>query len=195
MPNYAYTTHYIEGCGEDIRNLYELLLRVDQHPEHEKRSAEYYGHMWWGYILRELLGENPEVDCRGSISRYELENEKCLYLEAESAWHAPYEIYDFLRQHFPSIKIFYYCECMDDGTMTTNDVDCKYFSTRYVVDREDYEPESFDTLAEMCQWLVSELEIFASSEDEAEDALRKYGEDNDIPTSLHICQVLPDEKQ
>lgn len=193
MPNNAYTTHYIEGSEEDIKCLYELIVRVDNHPNRKCREKGYYGHMWWGHLLEELLGKVPEVDCRGHICAYQLDDDDRLYLDTESAWHAPYAIYDILRQHFPSIKIYYYCECMDDGTMTTNDVDCEYFTTRCVVDREDYEPESFDSLVDLCQWLASELEILVNTEDEAEDAIQKYSEDNDIPASLHICQVLPDE--
>lgn len=190
MPNYAYTSHHITGDANEVRKLHEALQRVDNHPEATEREKEYYGHMWWGYVLQELLGHVPDLDCRGQVCGYELEDESgALCFLSESAWTAPFQIYDVLRRLFPSLRILYFVDPDDDGLMLTNDVNGEVFKTRYGIATEDDDEQFFDTEEEMFRWFSNRFEIDVNSVDDVNEAILWLDEEKSVYVSLHTCLV------
>lgn len=187
MPNYAYTSHHISGDAQEIETLFDIINRVNNHPEAAQRDSEYYGRMSFKHFLEELCGEVPTIDLRGEICHFQLESDKVLWLSTESAWCAPYEIHDLLRQHFPSLRILYFNDPDDDGVMVTNDVNGEVFRTRFGIAIEGMDEEYFDTIEEACQWAKQKLGIEANNLPSLHTALSDYEEANNTYASLHEC--------
>ena len=190
MPNYAYTSHHITGDANEVRKLHEALQRVDNHPEAAEREKEYYGHMWWGYVLQELLGHVPDLDCRGQVCDYGLDAESgALSLFSESAWSAPFQIHEVLIQLFPSLRILYFVDPDDDGLMLTNDVKGEVFTTRYGIATEDDDEQFFDTEEEMFRWFSNRFGIKVGCIDDVENAIIQLNDEQDFSVNLHTCLV------
>lgn len=190
MPNYVYTSHHITGQEREIRKLYEILQRVDRHPEAKERERLYYGHMWLGYLLQELTGKDPEIECRGQVTGYSMDGDTVLWLSTESAWNAPYELHDIFRQYFPTIRILYFVDVTDEGEMYTNDVKGEVFKTRYGIALEDEDEEFFDTLEEAQAWFFDRLGIRTNTLDELTDAIDNLDEEQYGYINFHECTVI-----
>lgn len=190
MPNYAYTSHHISGEKSEIDKLYEILQRVDKHPEARGREREYYGHMWLGYVITEITGKEPVIECRGQVTGYSMDAENALRLDTESAWGAPYELQDLIRQFFPSVRILYFLDVTDEGEMLTNDVNGEVFTARFGIEVEDEDEEYFDTLEEAQEWFFNRFGIKTNSLDELSDVIYNLDEEKYGSVGFHQCRIL-----
>lgn len=153
MSNPAFMSVVFEGERRELKSLYGKMKRLQERNKPLVENGFYYPQRWLGNLVTRLGGDWRNVYCRGTWSDLKLEKDH-LYFFTETAWNAPFDLLDFIREVYPSMTYYYSAEGDDWDTYLTNDKDGYYFSSRYIVDTEP-DMEYFDTIEEACEHLAA----------------------------------------
>ncbi len=146
MPNWCFTSYVLEGSDKEIEKI-DILL--DKLMSRKKPAIENsFGTNWLGCLVNALGGDWQKIPCRGTWSNKERTG-NILRLTTETAWSPMNEVFNLIREKFPSVRYFYAAEEPRNELYSTNDVDGKYFPERYHIDLCDlevnYDSEYFTT--------------------------------------------------
>lgn len=157
MPNWCSSAYVIEGDAKEIKSLYELMKRLE---DMEKPSVENgFGTTWLGCLVDALGKDWNDVSCRGEWSCLEMDGE-VIRLYTETAWSPCNEVFDLVREKYPSLYYYFQAEEPGIGIYETNDSSGVYFPDRYFFDactpEEEYISEYFENQEDAFKWIEKE---------------------------------------
>jgi hypothetical protein len=169
MANYCDSSVTIQGNEQEINELYKIMVKLENMKEPAVKNG--FGRTWLGCLVEALGSSWREVSCRGEWSSLEL-NDGIITFNTESAWTAPTEVFDLIKQRFPSIEIFFLsCEpgCV---YFVSNDSDSRFYPERYIVDlctaNEEYMTEYFEDLESALNWINAHTNSDVKTESDVE---------------------------
>ena len=192
MPNWCSTAYAIDGDAKEIKQLYDLMKGLE---ERDSPSVENgFGTTWLGCLVNAIGKDWKEVQCRGSWSGLEI-NDEVLKFFTETAWSPCNEVFDLIKETFPSIHYYFQAEEPGMEIYETNDEFGTYFSDRYFLDvctpEEEYFSEYFTKQEDAFSWLeeISGEQIKSIEDIEAIDkSWREKCED--AFCNLHEFEIL-----
>lgn len=194
MSNTCFTTYKVTGSKESVTKLHSTIKELD---EKEKPLADndwYNPNLWLGCLVKVLGGEPDNVNCRGYITSYKLDQD-VLTITTETAWVEMAETRHFLESCFPSMKIYFIEEEYGEEIFRTNDAEGQFFKDRYYLDSSDGS-SYFETLSEAAEY-VSEIvgQEVAPTKMAMQNALETYTKEHDDDEGyfkFHKFQIVPD---
>jgi hypothetical protein len=154
MANYASTEVSILGNDKEINELYNIMVNLGNMKEPAVKNG--FGTTWLGCLVEALGSSWQEVSCRGEWSCLELNN-GIITFSTESAWSAPIEVFDLIKQKFPSLEIFFLSVEPGCEYFVVNDIEGRFYPDRYIVDLctadEDSMTEYFEDLESALDWI------------------------------------------
>lgn len=141
----------LEGDKRELQSLYGKMKRLQKRKKPLVKNGFYFPERWLGNLVTRLGGNWEDIYCRGTWDNLRFHNGH-LSFSTETAWQPPIELLEFIQQKYTSVE--YYFEAEGDGwdSYITNDAEGRYFTSRYIVDREP-DMEYFDTIEEACAYL------------------------------------------
>lgn len=191
MPNWCFTSVVIYGKKKEVQSLFSKMNNLEKRKKPLVESG--FGNTWLGCLVVKLGADWEKVYCRGSWSDLFYEG-GILYFNTETAWGPMTEVFDLIKQKFPSLQIYYSAEEPGCELFTTNDVDGLYFKDRYFLDSYD-EPLYFETLEEAAESVSGIVgHKVEATVDSIKKALDKYMEEHEddeqeVFYSFHEFQV------
>lgn len=167
MPNWCISSYVIEGDKKEVKKLYGIMHCLEKRKIPAVKNG--FGTAWLGCLVNALGVDWKKVYCRGDWSNLKMERDT-LKFTTETAWGPCNEVFDLIRQTFPSLSYYYLSEepCM--GVFQTNDRDGKYFSDKFRADirtpEKEYQCGYFEDKPSMFKWLE---EIFGQPVTSDED--------------------------
>lgn len=196
MSNPAFMSVCFEGEKHELRSLYGKMKRLQERKEPLVENGFYYPKRWLGCLVTRLGKDWHEVYCRGTWSYLKLYHDH-LYFFTETAWRAPLEVLELIKECYPTVNYFFSAEGDDWDWYYTNDAEGKYFTSRYVVDMEP-DIEYFDSIEEACKHVSKYVgKAIAPSWDALYDAAEAWNEanpDTDWPINLKEIKVVTIEE-
>lgn len=181
-----------EGDKRELRSLYGKMKRLQERKKPLVENNFYYATRWLGNLVKRLGGSWKEVSCRGVWDDLKFHNEHISFV-TETAWQPPFDLLEFVREKYPSLSFYFEAEGDSWDFYLTNDVEGRYFSSRYVVDCEP-DLEYFDTIEEACGHLSAFIGTqIAPTWEALEQAVIKWNdshEDADWPIDAKKIEVL-----
>lgn len=141
MPNWNTTDVMVDGPKDQIDRLYDIMHILEESEDH---IQNYYGKRWYGRIVNALGEHWEDVCCRGSWDCLERVNDTTLKWWDETAWSPVTEVFEVIERHLPGVKVYWMCEEPGCELYRSNDVEHKYFDTKYIL-YYDEEYEYFDS--------------------------------------------------
>lgn len=194
MPNWCSAAYAIEGDVQEVKALYELMKGLE---EHEKPTVENgFGTAWLGCLVDALGGDWHKVQCRGQWS--ELEFDGCvLTFWTETAWATCNEVFDLVREKYPSLCYYYRAEEPGMGDYYTNDIEGRYYPDRYLMDlstdKGDWYTEYFEDLPTLYEWLEEMAGVPIRSEQDIKELEQRWEEINsDAFININEFKVFED---
>jgi hypothetical protein len=135
MSNPAFMSVCFEGKRRELRSLYGKMKRLEVRQKPLVENSFYNPKCWLGNLVTRLGADWREVYCRGTWDSLQLKKNH-LYFFTETAWKPPFALLKLIQKCYPSFVFYFFAEGDDWDTYLTNDAECKYFSSRYVIDME-----------------------------------------------------------
>ena len=151
MSNSAFMSVYFEGERRELKSLYGKMKRLQERKKPLVENGFYNPKQCLGNLVTRLGANWHEIYCRGEWSELKL-TDNYLYFFTETAWQPPLELLELIQKVYPSLMYYYSSEGDDWDAYLTNDIEGRYFSSRYIVDCEP-DIEYFDTIAEASKHL------------------------------------------
>jgi hypothetical protein len=193
MANYASTdVRIISDNTADIDKLYSLMYRLENMKEPAVKNG--FGTTWLGCLVEALGSSWQKVSCRGEWSCLELcDNTISLYIE--SAWTAPTDVFDLIRQVFPSVEIFFLSTESGCEYYVSNDPEGRFFAERYIVDictvDEEYMTEYFEQLGTALDWINEQTNGDVKTGSDVETLNERLSSENDNAFCyLHEIEII-----
>lgn len=159
MANTASVEYYIEGDEKELEKIYNLF---DGLYNGTIKARENTSPNWAGNVCFELGDSLSNYgDMRCYIEWYELEKGDYLHFMTQEAWGVT-DFINMLKNNFPSIKPYYFCEESGCEVYESNDFDRKYFGQDYVLDYEidgECGTELYMSEEDILEYLSDTLEI------------------------------------
>ena len=178
MANYCTTQIVITGNENQVKEIFRAMKEC----ENGIFGGQGYGKTSLGNLVTALGGDNCEVYCRGCWDVAELNGNE-ISTWTESAWAQPYEVFDFIKEKFPEVEIYYIAEEPGCCVYETNDVDGRYFSDRYLVDWNTphgcEEPFYFENLGEALEFISKEAGREINTMEDVEILCNQWQEQNE----------------
>ena len=176
MPNWCFSIVVAEGPKEQIDKLYNTMNKLENMPE--PYSDNGFGKTWYGCLVDYLGGSWENTRCRGAWRELEMaEDGLTLRWTDETAWGPVEETFKFIEKALPGIKIYFQSEEPGMELYSSNDLERKYFSDRYILasdwETEYYEDGEFDIL------LQNASELFGQ-EVSSKEQLIKLCDESDV---------------
>ena len=189
MPNWCFTTYHIKGPKESVEKVKSMLdeLRNMDKP----RVENGFGKLWLGCLV-DYLGEDwHNIDCRGSVEAYELQNDYDLRLDTEIAWAESPSFRHLLEDKFEEIRVTHYSEEPGMAGYWTNDPD---YPDKYYLDSclSDIDSEYFGSLEEAVDYLAKYGIKAEPTFESISHAVDEYGEEHDEYFSFHKIEYVDD---
>ena len=196
MSNPAFMTVVFEGDKRELKSLYNKMKRLELREKPLIDNSFYTPNRWLGCLVKRLRGSWRKVYCHGTWSDLVLKEDH-LYFFTETAWRAPFEVLELIKECYPTMKYYFTAEGDDWDWYYTNDAEGKYFTSRYVVDMEP-DIEYFDSIEEACKHVSKYVgKAIAPSWDALYDAAEAWNEANpdaDWPINLKEIKVVTIEE-
>jgi hypothetical protein len=154
MANTCVTCYHIEGDKQDLKEIYDLF----QNTRHEK---------WLGNVINKL-GKNPDdYDCAGEWAY--IDNENDVYIVTESKWVESNDVFNLIKEKYPSVEIYWQAEELGCDYFCTNDMLGKYFTDHWVLCSNNYDMEYY--AKDEAERLLKDIEnMFGIKFESAEEA-------------------------
>ena len=135
MPNWCSTTIAIYGDQDDLFEIWNCLNKLEL--EEKPRVKNGFGKLWEGCVLDYFGIDWHEINCRGSIEQYGIEEKngrKWLQIWQEDAWYANIDywltIFDKAKL---KLKLKYMAEEPGMDIYETNDKNREFFTDKYTI--------------------------------------------------------------
>ena len=136
MANWCNTAYVIEGNAQEVKELYELMKRLEEREEPSVENG--FGTAWLGCLVDALGGVCGEIRCNGDWSDLLFDGE-LLRFSTETTWSPCNEVFDFVCRKFPTLRYYFQSEVSGMEEYWTNDRESKYFTDKYII--EVYTPD------------------------------------------------------
>jgi len=175
MPNWCYTSYAIEGKRKEVQSLYSRMNRLEKRKKPLVKNG--FGKTWLGCLVTELGADWENVYCRGSWDNLQYDGE-VLTFYTETAWRPMTEVFELIKDLYPSLKIYYAAE--EDGCCLycTNDQEGKHFPDRYKIEAK-CETEYFATLSGLSDYVSGIVGKEIKTMDELNTAIEEWNEATD----------------
>ena len=154
MPNWCSSSYVIEGDEKEVKELYRIMDGLEKRKTPSVENG--FGTTWLGSLVDALGADRNKVYCRGDWNSLEM-GQDTLRFSTETAWGPCNEVFDLVRQKFPSLSYYYLSEEPGMGVFQTNDADGRHFTDKYRADictpEEQYQCEYFEDKPSMFKWL------------------------------------------
>lgn len=152
MPNWNTTDVRVNGPVDQISKLYDIMYSLEYG---EKELLENgFGNTWYGCLVHALGEDWNQYYCRGSWDSVNKENDNLLSWFDETAWGPMTEVFNLIEEKFPDVKVYWIAEEPGMGYYVSNDVNHKYFNTRFILCFDDCERiEYFESEQEMLDFI------------------------------------------
>lgn len=119
MANLCFTTMYIKGNPDEIKNLHDNISAAIS----EERVKNDYGKTWIGNLVVYMGYDWNEINCRGTIEYLGLSDDNTrLNIETCTAWSPCMDIfYKTMEKYAPSCELYLIGDVSEDGWFFTND--------------------------------------------------------------------------
>lgn len=192
MSNPAFMSVCFEGERRELRSLYGKMKRLQEREKPLVENGFYYPTRWLGNLVTRLGSDWHDVYCRGTWSDLELKKSH-LYFFTETAWKPPFGLLKLIQKVYPSLSFYFSAEGDDWDAYLTNDVEGKYFSSRYVVDCEP-DIEYFDTIEEasnhLSVYIGKSVDASWQALNEAADEWNDENPDADWPINVKQIEII-----
>lgn len=192
MPNWADTTYKCVGDLKEVRELHEILEKMNNRKEPKHPNG--FGNLWLGELVIELGYDWEKYPCRGEITYYE-HDEGMLTINQYTAWCEQEGVREAIQTKFPSIKVYYMEEEPGCDVYYTNDLSGDFFPEKYLLDGEDVY-EYFETLEDVSKFVNDRFGLTTTPDlEEIERQLNEYVdgyEDSDFYLNLHEFKYVED---
>ncbi len=131
MPNWCSATYAIEGDAKEVKNLYELMMGLQERKEPSVKNG--FGTTWLGCLVDALGGDWNKIHCRGDWNNLEMEGD-VLKFTTETAWCPCNETFELVCEKYPTLRYYYQSDEPGMAEYWTNDRDGKYFPDKYIAD-------------------------------------------------------------
>lgn len=179
MPNWCNTAYAIEGDAQEVKALYDLMKGLEERKE--PSIANDFGTTWLGCLVDALGADWHKASCRGCWDCLELDN-GVLTFRTETAWDSCNEVFDLVREKYPSLCYYYQAEEPESGYHGTNDSEGVYFPERYFVelftDKGDWVSEYFTNLPSAYKWIEEIAGVPVQSEQDVQLLIHKWQKAN-----------------
>ena len=193
MPNWCDTTYKCVGDPKEVRELHEILERMNNRKEPIHPNG--FGNLWLGELVIELGFDCEKYRCRGEITYYDYDGEGLLSISQNTAWCEQEGVRQAIQEKFPSIKVYYMEEEPGCDVYYTNDFTGDFFPERFLLDGEDVY-EYFETIEEVSEFVNERFGLTTTPDfTEIELQLDKYVEekdDSDFYLNLHEFRYVED---
>lgn len=195
MSNICFTTYKVVGCKVNVNKLYETIRDLDARKIALVENEWYHPQLWLGCLVKALGGNPDDINCRGTITNYEMCDD-VLTISTETSWKEMSETRHFIETCFPNLKIYYLEEEEGCERFYTNDVSKLYFKERYYLEGFD-DNRYFETITEVAEYVKQIVgHKIEATFNVVVNALETYVNDNetdnDIYYNLHKIKVVND---
>lgn len=195
MSNICFTTYKVVGCKVNVNKLYETIRDLDARKIALVENEWYHPQLWLGCLVKALGGNPDDINCRGTITNYEMCDD-VLTISTETSWKEMSETRYFIETCFPNLKIYYLEEEEGCERFYTNDVSKLYFKERYYLEGFD-DNRYFETITEVAEYVKQIVgHKIEATFNVVVNALETYVNDNetdnDIYYNLHKIKVVND---
>lgn len=195
MSNTCFATYKVTGSKESVTKLHSTIKELDEKEKALVDNDWYNPNLWLGCLVKALGGEPDNVNCRGYITSYKLDQD-VLTLTTETAWVEMAETRHFLESCFPSMKIYFIEEEYGEEIFRTNDIDGRFFKDRYYLDASEGS-SYFETLVEAAEYISvivgHKVEpILKDVEDAVANYVKSAEDDDDMYMTFHEFKILED---
>ena len=192
MTNYSDTQVKCIGSEKEINELYRIMRELETKPRPD--TANDWGRQWLGCLVQALGSDWQQVRCRGEWFDLELDG-NILSFSTSSAWTAPTEVFNLIQEKFPNIEVFYSSVELGCCYAETNDVEGRFFTSRYIIDLstedEEYRTEYFDTLHDALSWTEKMMDCRLETEQDIEVLNDKLSvKDTEAYVYIHEFDVI-----
>lgn len=190
MPNWCDTTYKCVGDPKEVRELHEVLERMNNRKEPIHPNG--FGNLWLGELVIELGFDCEKYRCRGEITYYDYD-EGMLTICQMTAWCEQEGVREAIQTKFPSIKVYYMEEEPGCDVFYTNDLSGDFFPEKYLLDGENVY-EYFETLEDVCEYVNNKFGLTTTPVlQDIEMQIEAYQEDNNIDyLNLHEFKYVED---
>lgn len=186
MPNWCDTIYKCVGDPKEVRELHEVLERMNNRKDPQKQSD--FGYMWLGELVNELGFDWEKYRCRGEITSYDYDGEGMVTINQMTAWCEQEGVRQVIQEKYPSIKVYYMEEEPGCDVYYTNDFTGDFFPERFLLDGEDVY-EYFETIEEVSEFVNERFGLTTTPDlEEIERQINEYvegQEDEDFYLNLH----------
>ncbi len=192
MPNWCSTAYAIEGDAKEVNELYELMKGLQERKEPSVENG--FGTSWLGCLVDALGKDWNEVYCRGDWKGLDMKD-GVLHFTTETAWSPCNEIFNFVREKFPSLRYYFQAVELGMAIYETNDSEGLYFPDRYYVvactPDEEYDSECFSTLPEVYEWIEELAEQPIKSQEDVDRLVEQWQKENeDAFCYIHEYEIV-----
>lgn len=189
MANTCFNSIRIIGPEEHLKRLAGLLIDISR--IHEARKDEYMMLdllKALGYSSQDLQVD-PRLDMR---ERFTLDalgaplmvQNGVLELSTESAWNFHTESWELVRKALPGTQVYYLAEELCGDVFITNDVERRFFKTKWYLDSEEVDPDYFDDDRALVEFVHDKLDSTVETIEDVHAFLER-AEEQDRFFSLH----------
>lgn len=193
MPNWCDTTYKCVGDPKEVRELHEILERMNKRTEPTNPNG--FGTLWLGELVIELGFDWEKYRCRGEITDYDYDGDGMLTIHQMTAWCEQEGVREAIQEKFPSIKVYWIEEEPGCDVYYTNDISGDFFPEKYLLDGEEGY-EYFDSLQDLSEYLNSRFGLTTTPDlEEIQRQIDEYVEgyeDDDFYLNLHEFQYVED---
>lgn len=185
MPNWCYTNYAVEGNEKELETLYKTMDELEE--KYVPATEDSFQSPFLGCLINALGGNYEKYGCRGEYYSVNMVN-GVIRFETKTAWEPCWDVIEFLKGKFPSLKFYYRAEEEFMGFLETNDKEGKYFQ-RFKLsavtpvglitsDRGDVINEYFSTIEELIDWFRKHCGVNVNSIEDVEKLNKKWQKNN-----------------
>lgn len=180
MPNWCYTNIVIEGDKKDVETLNDAMEKLENMNQPFEPNG--FGKTWLGNLVVYFGGDWNKIRCRGEWMDRDFDN-GCLSFNADHAWAPPIETLEFLKEKFPSFKIYWQSEEPGMCEYWTNDANHVYFHDKFYLEMctvdDHYYHEYFEDEESLVDYVNKHLGLNISSAKDLAEVSDKWEEEYD----------------
>lgn len=192
MPNWCNTAYTVVGDEKDLDALHKTMRELETRKEPSVPNG--FGTSWLGCLVDALGDDWNKVHCRGEWGGLEYEGGELTFYTM-TAWCPCNEVWELVREKFPSISYYYMAEESGCNVYLTNDANGIYYPERYYVElctvKGEYCSEYFQSMAEACSYIRENTGCEVATDAEIEELNDKMNEENEEAYCyLHEFKVI-----
>jgi len=189
MANTCFNSIRITGPQEHLEKLQQLITDIARIFETRYEKSMMYSLLKsLGYHDHDLYA-NPDADYREEFKPDALGaplkiEDGVLELSTESAWDFHTESWELIRKALPGTQVYYLAEELCGDVFITNDVERRFFKTKWYLDSEEVDSEYFNDNRALVEFVHDKLDSTVETIEDVHAFLERT-EEQDRFFSLH----------